>query len=70
MLEEIRSWLPMQSIPEQVDRPAIQKLLSLDHREHLPPRQPWAVGPIQFGLGEIRSPVRVVVDQLDHCSDF
>ena len=70
VLEEIRPRLPLQSIPEQIHRPAIQNPVSLDQREHFATRQHRAVGPIQFGLAEIISPVRVVVDRLDHCSDF
>src|SRR5260370_31312092 len=70
VLEEIRSWLPLQSVPEQIDRPAIQILASLDDREHIATRQHWAVGPIQFGLVEFTSTVRVVVNRLHHCSYF
>ena len=70
VLEEIRSWIPLQSIPEQVHRPAIQSLVSLDHREHVATRQHRAVSPIRFGLGEITNTVRVVIDKVDHCSDF
>jgi len=70
VLEEIRSWLPLQSVPEQVHRPAIQNPVSFDQREHLATRKHWAVGPTRFGLVEITSLVRVVVDQVDHCSDL
>jgi hypothetical protein len=70
VLEEIRSWLPLQSVPEQIHRPAIQSLVSLDHCEHVAARQHRTVGPTRTRLGEITSPVRVVIGRVDHCSDF
>jgi len=71
VLEEIRSWLPLQSIPEQIHRPAIQSLVPLDHCEHVATREHWAGEPTwTFRLGAIWGIVQAVVDQVDHRSDF
>ena len=71
MLQQIRPRLPLQSIPEQIHRPAIQSFLCRSMTASMSLRgnigQSTQLG---FGLGEITGPVQVVIDQVNHCSDF
>jgi len=70
MPEQVRSGLPLQGVLEEVDCTAIQILVLLDHREHIATGQHRRVSPTRFRLGDISEIVQVVLNWINHCSDF
>jgi len=70
VLKEIRPRWSLQSVLEQVDRPAIQTFVSLDHPEHVVAPQHRTIKPTRTRLADIAAIVQVILDPIDHCFEF